>query len=304
MKVAAIDIGTNSTRLLIVDYDNGDYKVLERDIIITRLGEEVDKNKFLKENAIERTITALEKYDKKIKKHNVINVKVVGTSALRDVNNKKDFIKPLKKRTSFKIDIISGNKEAKYIYKGVKTDIKNNDFLIIDIGGGSTEFIWKNQDEIIKKSLDIGAVRLTERIIEDSRKPLSNSDQKNLQNEINKILNEQDIINFKTKKLIGVGGTITTLAAMDLGLEEYDSKKIHQYLLLKADIDTICHKLSNSSLSERKRMKGLNEKRADIITAGSIILKSIIEILDIDKIAISERDILFGLINEVIEETL
>lgn len=304
MKVAAIDIGTNSTRLLIVDYKNGTYTVLERDLIISRLGEGVDKNKYLNDKAIERTVTALEKYDKKIKKYNVKKVKIVGTSALRDVKNKNDFINLLKKRTSFKINIISGNQEAKYIYKGVKTDIKSNDFLIVDIGGGSTEFIWKNQKEIVEKSLDIGAVRLTERIVEDSKKALSNKEQKKLQKEINQALNKENINKYKAKKLIGVGGTITTLAAMNLGLEKYDSGKIHQYLLLKEDIEQLFNKLSKSNISERKNMKGLNESRADIITAGAIILELIMEIVDINKITVSERDILYGLINEAIEETL
>lgn len=304
MKVAAIDIGTNSTRLLIVDYKNGTYTVLDRDLIISRLGEGVDKNKYLNDKAIERTVTALEKYDKKIKKYNVKKVKIVGTSALRDVKNKNDFINLLKKRTSFKINIISGNQEAKYIYKGVKTDIKSNDFLIVDIGGGSTEFIWKNQKEIVEKSLDIGAVRLTERIVEDSKKALSNKEQKKLQKEINQALNKENINKYKAKKLIGVGGTITTLAAMNLGLEKYDSGKIHQYLLLKEDIEQLFNKLSKSNISERKNMKGLNESRADIITAGAIILELIMEIVDINKITVSERDILYGLINEAIEETL
>lgn len=304
MKVAAIDIGTNSTRLLIVDYKNGTYTVLDRDLIISRLGEGVDKNKYLNDKAIERTVTALEKYDKKIKKYNVKKVKIVGTSALRDVKNKNDFINLLKKRTSFKINIISGNQEAKYIYKGVKTDIKSNDFLIVDIGGGSTEFIWKNQKEIVEKSLDIGAVRLTERIVEDSKKALSNKEQKKLQKEINQALNKENINKYKAKKLIGVGGTITTLAAMNLGLEKYDSGKIHQYLLLKEDIEQLFNKLSKSNISERKNMKGLHESRADIITAGAIILELIMEIVDINKITVSERDILYGLINEAIEETL
>lgn len=304
MILAAIDIGTNSTRLLIVNYKNGNYKVLERDLIISRLGEGVDKNKYLNKKAVERTISALEKYDKKIKKYDAKKTKIVGTSALRDVKNKDDFIIPLKKRTSFDLNIISGRQEAKYIYKGVKSDIENNDFLIIDIGGGSTEFIWKNKSKIIEKSLDIGAVRLTERIIKDSKKPLSNKEKEKIKNIINEILIKEDITKFKTKKLIGVGGTITTLAAMDLGLKEYDSNKIHKYILSKENIKQIVKQLINSNLSERKKMKGLNESRADIITAGAIILKLIMKILDINEISISERDILFGLINEAREETL
>ena len=303
MRIAAVDIGTNSTRLLISEYKNGNYNVLERDLIVTRLGEGVDKNKYLKKEAIKRTVNALQQYDKKIKEYNVKNTKVVGTSALRDVKNKDDFIELLSKKTSLKLKIISGNKEAKYIYKGVKTDVNNNDFLIIDIGGGSTEFIWKRKNKIIEKSLDIGAVRLTERIIKNSKNPLTKIDYDHLKEEINTVLKEENIDKFKTKNLIGVGGTITTLGAMDLRLEKYNSQKIHQYILSKKDVNKLFKKLSESSFLERKKLPGLNEKRADIIIAGAFILKLVMEILNIKNIQISERGILFGLINETLKES-
>ncbi|MGM0438433.1 MAG: Ppx/GppA phosphatase family protein [Bacillota bacterium] len=303
MRLAAVDVGTNSTRLLIVQYEKKKYKVLERDLIVSRLGEGVDKNKYLNEKAILRTVNALEQYDEKIKKYNVKKTKVVGTSALRDVKNKADFVDLLSKKTSLEIKIISGNEEAQYIYNGVKTDINNRDFLVLDIGGGSTEFIWKKKNNIVDKSLDIGAVRLTERVILNSKKPLTKKDYKNLKKEINKVLNKHDIGKFKTKKLIGVGGTITTLAAINLGLEKYDSRKIHKYLLSKENIDQIFERISKSNFVERKNIAGLNEKRADIITAGTVILKLVMEKLNINVITISERDILFGLINEALEES-
>lgn len=303
MKIAAVDVGTNSTRLIIVQFKNESYKVLERELTITRLGEGVDENNFLKKEAIERTVNALQKYDQKINKYNVKHTKVVGTSALRDVNNKDDFIKLLREKTSLKLKIISGNKEAKYIYKGVKTDISNKDLLIIDIGGGSTEFIWKKKNKIIEKSLNIGAVRLTERIIEDNKKPLTKKNYRSLIQEINNVLENNNITEVKINNLIGVGGTITTLAAMNLGLEIYDSKKIHKHILEKRDVDRIFNKLSQSSFVERKKMTGLNEKRADIIIAGVVILKVIMEMLAINDIQISERDILFGLIDEALGES-
>ena len=302
MKIAAIDIGTNSTRLLIVDYIDCEYNILERDLITTRLGEGVDKNGYLNKKAIKRTIEALEIYNNKIKEYGVDETKVVGTSALRDVKNNQNFVELVKEKTSFNLEVISGNKEASYIYIGVKSDINKENFLISDIGGGSTEFIWKKNDKVIEKSLDIGAVRLTERNIENKNKALTNNNYNALKTEIKEIIEGSEINSDKADKMIGVGGTITTLAAMDLELVEYDSQKIHHYLLSKKKIDEIFVKLSQSNLDERKNMKGLNEGRADIITAGTVILKLIMEQFDFKEILISERDILFGLINEVIEK--
>ncbi len=302
MKIAAIDIGTNSTRLLIVDYIDCEYNILERDIITTRLGEGVDKNGYLNKNAVKRTINALEIYNNKVKKYGVDETKVVGTSALRDVKNDQEFVELVKEKTFFDLEVISGNEEASYIYSGVKSDINEENFLIIDIGGGSTEFIWKKNNKLIEKSLNVGAVRLTERNIRDKNKVLNNKNYKALKNEIEEIIDGSEINSVKAAKMIGVGGTITTLAAMDIELVEYDSKKIHHYLLSKKNIDKIFVKLSQSNLDERKKMKGLNEGRADIITAGTVILKLIMEKFDFSEILISERDILFGLINEVIKK--
>lgn len=303
MKFAAVDVGTNSTRLLIVEYENGNYQVLERDLVITRLGEGVDENNLLKKEAIKRTVNALEKYDKKINDYEVKSTKVVGTSALRDVKNKENFTRLLQKNTKLNLQVISGTEEAQYIYRGVKTDLCNKDFLIIDIGGGSTEFIWEKENKVIEKSLDIGAVRLTERVINNSKKPLSKKEYNILKKEINNILVNENIDKLKTKKLIGVGGTITTLAAMNLKLKMYSSEKIHKHVLTKDKADKIFGKLAKRNFYKRKEIAGLNEKRADIITAGAAILKFIMEIINIGEIQISERDILFGLINEAIEES-
>ncbi len=302
MRIAAIDVGTNSTRLLIVDYKKGKYNVLKRKLITTRLGEGVDQNHNLTNEAISRGIDALKDFDELIKKYEVVETKAVGTSALRDVRNSQEFLHKVENDFSFNLEVISGKKEAQYIYQGVKSDFKEKDFLTIDIGGGSTEFIWQKNNSIIEESLNIGAVRLTERYISNPESILSNSEYKDIKEEIVKVINNSPINNIKTSKIVGVGGTITTLGAMDLELIKYQSKKIHLYSLKKANVNKILDKLVTSKLKERKKLKGLNPERADIITAGTIILKIIMDEFDFSIITISERDILFGLINEVINK--
>lgn len=301
MIIAAIDVGTNSTRLLIVDYKKGKYNILKRKLITTRLGEGVDQNHILTNEAIKRGLDALKHFDELIKEFKVVETRAVGTSALRDVRNSQEFLDKVENNFSFNLEVISGKKEAKYIYQGLKSDFEEKDFLTIDIGGGSTEFIWQKNNNIIEESLNIGAVRLTERYISNPKSSLSNSEYSNIKEEIVNVINNSTIDKIKTSKIVGVGGTITTLGAMDLELIKYQSEKIHLYSLKKANVNKILDKLVNSKLKERKKIKGLNPERADIITAGAIILKIIMDKFDFSKITISERDILFGLINEIIK---
>ena len=299
MKLAAIDIGTNSTRLLIAEYLGGNYKVLERDMITTRLGEGVDKNSFLSEKAITRTINAVKKFANNIKKHNIKKVKLVGTSALRDVNNNNKFSDILEEKTGYKLNIITGKKEAELIYKGVSTDLEEKNYRIVDIGGGSTEFIWSNENTIEMKSYDIGAVRLTERFISDIQKPLSKKEYNNIKQEVEKTITRLSKKEIADKTVIGVGGTITTLGAMDLGMTEYKSNKLHKHKLYHDSINQTLEQITGLSLNQRKDLTGLKPERADIITAGNIILNTIIEYYSYEFIMISERDILFGMIKEL-----
>ncbi|MGM0409803.1 MAG: Ppx/GppA phosphatase family protein [Bacillota bacterium] len=302
MRIAAIDVGTNSTRLLIIDYKNEKFKVLKRELITTRLGEGVDQNHILTNKAIKRGLDALKYFDELITKYEVVETRVVGTSALRDVKNSQDFLDKIEKNLSFNLEIISGKKEAKYIYQGVRSDFKEKDFLTLDIGGGSTEFIWQKNNNIIEESLDIGAVRLTERNVLNPESSLTNSEYSAIKKDILKVIKNSKINDIISSKIVGVGGTITTLGAMDLKLSEYQSEKIHLYSLQKVNVDKLLNKLINSTLKERKKMNGLNPKRADIIIAGAIILKVIMDEFNFSEIIISERDILFGLINEVIKK--
>ena len=301
MKLAGIDIGTNSTRLLIVEKDEFNFKVLSKKLLTTRLGEGVDKNNYLNENSIKRVISALKKFKKEINKYNIDNMKIVGTSALRDVNNSDELINLAQDKLGFDIDIVSGLEEARLTYKGVKTDLPYNKFMIIDIGGGSTEFIWR-QDDFHFKSLNIGAVRMTERYIGDAKGKVYKKECKKIEDKTKQLLERNLKNNMKEIQAVGVGGTITTVGAVDLKLEKYISKKIHHYKIKSEDINEISNKFKNVSYKKKKKISGLQPERADIIIAGTIILQKIMEFFDFKNIMISENDILLGMIAEVVNK--
>ncbi|ADO77858.1 Ppx/GppA phosphatase [Halanaerobium praevalens DSM 2228] len=296
MKAAAIDIGTNSCRLLIGEKNsNNSFNILVREVEITRLGEGVDENKNLNKSAVKRVEAALKKYKNIIEKYEVEKVRIIGTSALRDVNN-SDLLAESIEKMGFKLEIISGEEEAELNYLGASSNLEAN-FLLIDIGGGSTEFIWANQNKINFKSLDIGCVRLTERFIDSPAKKVSAKEIENIKKYVENLLKSSLKLkqNFRIK---GVGGTITTLAAIKLELTEYLSEKIENLEITKIELEQIISKLTELKLEKRAMIKGLQAKRADIIVAGLIILNSILDYFGSENLVVSDQDLLYGLLKE------
>lgn len=295
MQAAVIDIGTNSCRLLIGQNKNGKIKINRRELKITRLGEGVDKNKKLNQNAVERVLAALKYYKEIIDDYNIDKTRLVGTSALRDVDNSCLLAKETA-RLGFELDIISGKKEAELNYLGAVDDL-DDDFMLIDIGGGSTEFIWPSNHDLRFESLDIGCVRLTERFISNPELPLKESEIKVISDFVARLLkNELHIKNNLSLK--GVGGTITTLAALKLSMEEYNSKKIEGTKLYTEELRELLDKFKKLDLKERSKLKGLQPKRADIIPAGLIILLDILEYISSESLTVSDHDLLYGLLKE------
>ncbi|WP_245528264.1 Ppx/GppA phosphatase family protein [Halanaerobium praevalens] len=296
LKAAAIDIGTNSCRLLIGEKNsNNSFNILVREVEITRLGEGVDENKNLNKSAVKRVEAALKKYKNIIEKYEVEKVRIIGTSALRDVNN-SDLLAESIEKMGFKLEIISGEEEAELNYLGASSNLEAN-FLLIDIGGGSTEFIWANQNKINFKSLDIGCVRLTERFIDSPAKKVSAKEIENIKKYVENLLKSSLKLkqNFRIK---GVGGTITTLAAIKLELTEYLSEKIENLEITKIELEQIISKLTELKLEKRAMIKGLQAKRADIIVAGLIILNSILDYFGSENLVVSDQDLLYGLLKE------
>ncbi|MGM0378694.1 MAG: Ppx/GppA phosphatase family protein [Bacillota bacterium] len=295
-KLAVIDIGSNSLRLLKADLK--ERRIVSREKIkrTTRLGKGVDATKKLNKESINKSIDTIKFFYDNLINDNYKLIKIIGTSALRDANNSLDFIKKVENIAKTKVEIISGKKEAEYGFLGATFDKSKRDSFVIDIGGGSTEIIYGNKKIDILDSLDIGAVRLTDKCI--STDPIKDKDLKYIKSEIDINLKKffKDKKYKKKSQVIGIGGTITTLASIDLEMKSYKPEKINNYILKKSSINNQIEKFINCDLKQRKKIIGLEENRADIILAGSLILKTFLDYLNQNEIIISDYDNLEGII--------
>ncbi len=303
MIVAAIDIGTNSTRLLIAEYDSQKgIREITKQKITNRMGQGIDSNHCLKKEALNSLLSALKYFVNLIEKHKVEKTTVVGTSALRDVINKEEIIKKVKQETDLNLKVISGQKEAELVKLGVSSDLQVAQDLIIDIGGGSTELVWQENKQLKIKSFNMGAVRFTDKYIENPEKPLKLNQIEEIKTRIAGLLKEKIKNKFSKKEAIGVGGTITTLAAIKLEINKYNTEMIHGCTISRQDVDESFVRLAGLNLVERQEIVGLEEKRADIIPAGVLILKELMLFFNIKSLLISERDILFGIIYDLVSQ--
>ena len=291
-----IDIGTNSVRLCTGEvFHNKINKVYSKFVEITRLGEDVDKNRYLKKEAIERTIKILRKYKKIGIDFGSIIYRTIATSASRDAENKDDFFEKATKESNLSIEVIDGKKEGKLSFAGVMTDGYKENVLVVDIGGGSTEFIFGNNNDIkMVKSIDVGAVRLKDKFFKDDI--YSEEKYENAETWIN--IQLEEILPMKEEEyiLIGVAGTITSQVSIAEKMKKYNSQKIHRYNLSIDKINQNLKLLDGKNLEERKKIKGLEQKRADVIVAGTFLLKTIMNYLSQKRIIVSENDILEGLL--------
>lgn len=300
-KYGAIDIGTNSIRMLIANVVGDNIIGGHKDLITSRIGEKVDETGYLQKAAIKRSIEALNIFIKKFEVENIYEVPIIATSAVRDAKNSKEFIDMAKSEIGADITIIDGAREAELGFLGAinGTDDYQDNILIVDIGGGSTELIVGDKEEIkFLKSINIGAVRMTEKYLKTD--PICKKDIEILEHEIDNALKEvTDIINkYSISKLIGIGGTVTTICSVNKKMEIYNRDKIHNSSVSIDEIGIMLDEFINKNLDERKKIIGLQPKRADIITAGTLILYRIMKILNKESITISEYDNLEGLIFE------
>lgn len=299
MKIAAIDIGTNSTRLLISEFKDSIFHVLVREMKINRIGKNLKTSGKISYDSARAVSGTLKRYKSLLKISDVSRYRAVGTNAVRKAINSQWFISYIKKSTGIKIEPITGDKEARLTFYGASRllDIQKS-ILVVDIGGGSTEFILgSNGLEInIAESLDIGCVALSEEFIKDGRPGMIELEK--MHSYISDYIGDtiERMRSIRDITIIGVAGTITALAAIDLELEEYDRNRIHFHRLTREKISAIYRRLCNSTLNERKIIKGLEPERADIIIGGTAILLEILRQLDKDSIIVSEQDILDGII--------
>ena len=297
MKIGTIDIGTNSMRLLIADYNNSKIENRKKYVNTTRIGQGVDKEGYISEEALQRNINALEEFANICKVEECQAIYCMGTSALRDSKNGNIFVDRAKQKTNINVEIISGNEESNLGFMGVLEGLDTDEqILVIDIGGGSTEFIVGDIEGIkFAKSENVGALRMTEKFL--VKDPIDTNEFSSMSKFIyGEIKDTIDYIKSKQiKKIVGIGGTITSLSAMNQELEVYSMEKIHNSEVSIKNIKDILQNLKQMTLNDKKTLKGLQPKRADIITAGVEILNIIMENLEIEKIIVSEYDNLEGL---------
>lgn len=300
-KTAYIDIGTNSVRMMTLSSDSVDCINAVKYMNTTRIGRGVDKSRKLSDEGIKDTLDALKDFKEDALKAGADEIKVIGTSALRDAENREDFLEAVKSNLGLKVDVISGDEEARLgflgVSKGLKGHIKEDDYiLVVDIGGGSTELIVGRNGEIeYAKSIDIGAVRLSDKFV--TTDPVSLVEQQAIADYIRISLKEvlKKVESYPIKGVIGIGGTITTIGSIALEMKAYDRKKIHNYYVPLETIYAINKKLLNQKIESRKEVVGLQPKRADIIPYGLMILHQILLSLEVSGISISEYDNLEGL---------
>lgn len=298
-RVAAIDCGTNSIRLLITDIDkekNTDTDVV-REMKIVRLGEGVDKTKAFSPAALERTFKAIDEYEVLLKKHNVEHLKFVATSATRDALNKAMFIKGVIDRLRVVPEVIPGTLEAELSFDGATKSLRSKHqapFLIIDLGGGSTELVVGDKEIDGAYSMNVGCVRMTERHTPGGNptKQQEVAIRQDVRNELAKAKEKVDWT--KAKTVVGVAGTVTTVAAHALGLTKYDPDVLHGAEISAAQITQTAKDFATLTIEQRKALPYMHEGRIEVITAGSIVLDEVIKAIGAKTLISSERDILDG----------
>ena len=295
-RVAAVDIGTNSTRLLVADVADGRITEFERETRITRLGEGVDERRRLLPVPIARVRNVLSDYRRAAEQHGAERTLAIATSAIRDAENGEAFLGEIEWSYGFATRLLSGHDEALMIYRGVTSErALDAGTVIVDIGGGSTELIAGESDGVRwHDSLDIGSVRLTERFLHGD--PPTQEELAACADAVQALLAERvpDEIRERTAAAIGVAGTNTSIAALALGLDAYDRERVHGSRISAADVGEQLERLASMPLAERRELRSLEPDRAPVIVAGAVIARETLSFFGLDVLEISERDILDG----------
>jgi exopolyphosphatase / guanosine-5'-triphosphate,3'-diphosphate pyrophosphatase len=301
MRVAVVDLGTNTTRLLVADVQDGRLEELEKQTTITRLGQGVDATGRLADEAMDRVRGTLDDYRQTIDRLKAEDVIAVATSAMRDADNGPDFRDELNRRYGIDARTISGDEEARLTFLGAtsgRTAAAESpaSAVVIDIGGGSTEYVVGSNgaDPDFHVSAQMGSRRHTERFLQSD--PPTHDELEALAADVRRIIEESvpEEIRERTAEGIAVAGTATTLAAIDLELDPYDPAKVHGYRLGLAAAERIQAMLAALPVEERRKVTGLHPDRAPVIVAGVTILVESIRAFGLDEIEISESDILQG----------
>ncbi|MBM4795508.1 Ppx/GppA family phosphatase [Streptomyces sioyaensis] len=306
-RVAAIDCGTNSIRLLVADADpaTGELKDLDRRMQIVRLGQGVDRTGRLAPEALERTFAACREYAAVIKGLGAEQVRFVATSASRDAENREDFVNGVVGILGVEPEVITGDQEAEFSYTGATKELSGRTdlaqpFLVVDIGGGSTEFVLGDGAVRAARSVDVGCVRMTERhLVHEGAisDPPTDGQIAAIKADVSSALDraEETVPLREAATLVGLAGSVTTVAAIALGLKQYDSEAIHHSRLSLAQVREITGRLLSSTHAERAAIPVMHPGRVDVIAAGALVLLSIMERTGAGEVVVSEHDILDGI---------
>jgi exopolyphosphatase/guanosine-5'-triphosphate,3'-diphosphate pyrophosphatase len=282
MRVGVVDLGTNSTRLLVADVHDGHVDEVAREQAITRLGEAVDERRKLLPVAVARVRNVLSDYRRELEQLGAERVLTLATSSVRDADNGEAFLGEIEWSYGFTTRLLSGEEEAELTRRGVANDRAVGDqTLVLDIGGGSTELITAHE----RVSLDLGCVRLTERHLHSdppTRQELDAAAQ----------AVREALPDWQPRDAIGVAGTVTTLAALELG--EYDPSRTHGYRLSREAAERQLERLASLPLAERRELPGLEPDRAPVIVAGAVIAREFLDRYGLQELEVSERDLLHG----------
>jgi exopolyphosphatase / guanosine-5'-triphosphate,3'-diphosphate pyrophosphatase len=298
VRLAAVDVGTNSTRLLVADVD-GDRILhqLEREMVITRLGRGVDRTRRFEPASLRRTLDVLGDYAERCRRLGVEATRVVATSATRDATNRDEFLGGVRELFGVDAEVLSGDEEAATGYLGAIHDLGGDErTLVIDIGGGSTEFIIGNHDPEAMLSIDIGCVRLLERHL--SSDPPTPGEVAALRADVREHLEKVlDVLDPSTaRRVVGVAGTVTTVAALTLGLDAYDPERIHHAEITAAGVHETAERLVAMTIAERAALPVMAKGREDVIAAGSLVMDEICATFGFERMIASESDILDGVL--------
>lgn len=306
-RVAAVDCGTNSIRLLVADLAGGVLTEVDRRLTIVRLGQGVDATGRFAPEALRRTFAACEEYAAAVTSYGVERIRFVATSAARDVTNAEEFFAGLRTRLGVDPEVISGAEEAALSFRGATSGLPDaaTPYLVADIGGGSTELVLGHSDGdgdsdgsaggvgvAAADSLDMGSVRMTERHLHTD--PPTTDEIDAAVNDIDSLLDATTVTLSGARTLIGVAGTVTTVAAVALGLPDYDRDVVHHARLDDEQLASATNWLVSSTRAERSECKAIHPGRIDVIGAGALILDRLARRLDTDGVLVSEHDILDG----------
>lgn len=301
-RVAAVDCGTNSIRLLVADLhpETGELRELDRRMEIVRLGQGVDRTGQLAPEALERTFTACRTYARTIEELGAEHLRFVATSASRDAKNRDEFVRGVVDILGVEPEVITGDQEAQFSFTGATKELSGRrdlekPYLVVDIGGGSTEFVVGDEEVRAARSVDVGCVRLTER--HELSDPVTPAQIEAMRADVASALDEVErtVPLAEARTLVGLAGTVTTVAGIALGLDSYDSAAIHHSRVSAVQVREIAQRLLSATHDERAAIPVMHPGRVDVIGAGALALLTIMERTGAGEVVVSEHDILDGI---------